>query len=509
VHFANFNELLAENARVRPGHKAVTFEGETWTYGELETTSRAIAAALYRAGIRKGDRVAVMLPNQPMFLGALFGAARIGAVPVLVNVFYGTDEILGILRHSQSKLLFVEPVVRGAKLQGAVEEARKKGDLPDLETLWTVEGGALSAGTPAPDAPDASREIRGSDLALMIYTSGTTGSSKGVMLTYEGLLENARVTAGLMKYSDEDTLLPALPLFSSAGVSLTLISMIAGTHIVLIERNNPQIILETIERERVTILDMVPSGLKLLMKFNRTAGHDTSSLRLVVVGGDSSPPDVGRAVLDDLKCNFAVVYGLTETSPVVSITHLDATEEQRVATVGPPIDGMECSIRDESGRALPAGEIGEVCCKGLYVMPGYFRNEEGTRQCIDDAGWFHTGDLGTIREDGHLVISGRKKDMVIVGGHNVFPAEVESHLIKHPAIKEVAVVGMEHPALGNYLVAFVLLKTPGLSAGDVQAFCNGLAQFKVPQRVLFPETFPYTGSGKVNKRELRRILETQ
>ena len=497
-----FNDILTFNALIRPEHKAVTLHDETWTYGQLAEISQAIAARLEQAGVRQGDRVGLLLSNQPMFLGCLFAATRIGAIPVLINVHYGVDECLGILRDCQAKLLIVNDCDAADRLQ----EGMSEGSVPDLETLWTLAD--LPKTLSSTDQPPASPAISADDIALCIYTSGTTGSSKGVMLSYRGLIDNAQVTAELMAYSDRDVLLPALPLFSSAGVSLTLISLLSGTHIVLTERNNPEVILETIASQRVTVLDMVPSGLKLLMKFNRSAGYDTSSLRLVVVGGDVSPPAVGQMVLSELGCNFAIVYGLTETSPVISITRLDDSVEQKVSTVGAPITGVEVSIRTDS-QALPSGEIGEICCRGPYVMPGYFRNPAATRQCIDSEGWFYSGDLGYLRDDGHLVIVGRKKDMICIGGHNVFPTEVESHLIQHPNIKEVAVIGMESTLLGHYLVAFVVPKTATLQVHEVQAYCQSLAAFKRPQMLVFSEHFPYTGSGKVNKRALReRYLES-
>ncbi len=503
MRFKNFSEILAHNEACWASHPVVTMDTETWTYGDLAIASRRVGALLYGAGIRKGDQVGVLLSNQPMFLACMFGAAHIGAVPVLINAFYGSKEILQIAAHSEIKLLMVEPVVRGAKLLELVENARLTGALPCLKTIWSVPD--LSKELKREDFsaswyPDV--EVGPSDIGVSIYTSGTTGHSKGVLQTYGGLIENARVTAELMAYSERDVLLPALPLFSSAGVSLTLISLLSGTHMVLIDRNNPEIILDTIEKHRVTILDMVPIGLKLLMKFNEKHGRDLSSLRLVVVGGDSSPPEVGKQVLNTLGCNFAVVYGLTETGPVVSITRLDDAEEQKVATVGPPIEGVKIAIRDNAGNDLPQGEVGEVCCQGPYVLPGYFRNPEATAQARDAEGWFATGDLGMLRSDGRLVIVGRKKDMVLIGGHNVFPSEVEAHLITHAGVKEVAVIGIENGGMGNHLAAFVIPKDVNLTAEKVLDFCSSLASFKVPRHVVLTSEFPYTGSGKVNKRVL-------
>lgn len=508
----NFNQLLERSERRFGDRPVVTMDGETWSYARLAATARRVSRLLYAAGIRKGDSVGILLANQPMFLACMFGVAGIGALPVLINAFYGPKEIVGIATHSGIELLLVQPRVRGQDLLELIDSARAAGSLPALQTLWVVADdptGAhphlqtLLASDDAPQLPaDIDQTIGADDLGVCIYTSGTTGHSKGVLQTYDGLLENARVTAGLMAYSDTDVLLPALPLFSSAGISLTLISVWSGTHMVLIDRNNADIILETIENHRVTILDMVPSGLKLLMKFNERRGRDVSSLRLVVVGGDSSPPDVGKQVLSDLSCNFAVVYGLTETGPVVSITRLDDDVEQKVATVGPPIDGMEVAIRDHARCDVAAGEVGEVCCRGRYVLPGYLHNQEATDQCKDRDGWFYTGDLGYLRPDGRLVIVGRKKDMILIGGNNVFPSEVEAHLIQHPGIKEVAVVGIESATRGNYLSAFVLAKDPALDVSELRGFCGQLAAFKVPRNVVIVEQFPYTGSGKVDKRAL-------
>jgi fatty-acyl-CoA synthase len=510
--FRNFNELIAFNAKNRADLPVVTMDGETWTYGRLATETHRVAALLHEAGIRQGDQVGLLLPNQPAFLACLFGTASVGAVPVLVNAFYGPKEIVQILRHSRIKLLFVQPDVHGSDLLSLAESA----DLPELRTIWQVGEGTLEGKHPQlaqllerqdlPEAPVVSDLITRDDIGVSIYTSGTTGLSKGVIQTYGGLLDNARVTAALMQYSERDVLLPALPLFSSAGVSLTLISVLSGTHMILVDRNNPQIVLDAMERHRVTILDMVPSGLKLLMKFNAKQRSDISSLRLVVVGGDSCPPEVARQTLRELGCNFAVVYGLTETGPVVSIMHLDDTEEQKVSTVGPPIEGVELAIRDDERRDVPTGSVGEVCCRGPYVLPGYYRNEEATRACVDAEGWFYTGDLGMMRPDGRLVIVGRKKDMICIGGHNVFPAEIEAHLIQHARVKEVAVIGVEDARLGNQLVAFVLPKSSGLSENEVIEHSQALASFKIPHRVELLEDFPYTGSGKVDKKVLRSRL---
>jgi fatty-acyl-CoA synthase len=513
MKFGNFNEILAYNEKQRASLPVVTMGEETWTYSQLAIASRKVASLLWGAGIRKGDQVGVLVSNQPMFLACMFGTAHIGAVPVLINAFYGSKEIVQIAKLSRIKLIMVEPVVRGADLLDLMDKAHAAGELPHLETIWAVPARNSECDShfnvsmaveksDLPTAPAVEVEIFPDDIAISIYTSGTTGQSKGVLQTYAGLIENARITAGLMAYSERDVLLPALPLFSSAGVSLTLISLLSGTHMVLIDRNNPEIILDTIEQHRVTILDLVPSGLKLVMKFNEGHGRDLSSLRLIVVGGDTCPPDVGRRVLSSLGCNFAIVYGLTETGPVISITRLEDEEEQKVATVGLPIEGVNVAIRDNDRHDLPPGDVGEVCCQSPYVLPGYFRDEQATSQAKDASGWFMTGDLGYIRADKRLVIVGRKKEMVIIGGHNVFPSEVEAHLIAHAGIKEVAVVGIESDRLGNHLTAFVIPKDVNLTTESVLEYCTPLASFKVPRHVVLANEFPYTGSGKVNKRAL-------
>jgi len=501
----NFNlaVILTETAAASPGKPVAVFDGGQLTYGELDELSDRLAGRLEASGIMPGDPVALQLPNIPQFLISYFGILKAGAVVVPLNVLLKAPEMAFHLGDSRAKVLIT--------WEGVLGEAAKGAEAAGLSEIYAVGHPEDGPGAvpferllaiPAPGHTLAPRML--TDTAVIVYTSGTTGRPKGAELTHMQLYMNADIPGRLFGVRDDDIVLTVLPLFHVYGLSsvMNLCVRFGGT-MTLIPRFDPAVVLAAIERDRCTVFDGVPAMFIGLLSYPELDKYDVSSLRIAISGGASIP----GPVLDGFEKRFGVLilegYGLTETASTTTFNI--SVEERRVYSVGKPIWGTQTQVWDDKGNTLPPGKdhVGEVVTRGLHVMKGYLNNPEATAE-VFNGGWFHTGDLGYIDEDGFLFIVGRIKELIIRGGFNVYPAELEDVLHAHPAILEAAVVGIPDDRLGEEVKAVVALR-PGASLTEEEliAYCKErIAAYKYPRVIEFREALPRNTLGKILKGEL-------
>jgi long-chain acyl-CoA synthetase len=490
----NLATLGEDSIRTYGEYAALTFEGRELTNVDQQRFARRLANALRRRGVEPGDRVVVMLPNCPEVLQAYAGISRLGGVVVPVVFLLGADEVRHILSHSGAKALITSP-----------DLAWKAEGWPGMVVLVGGEGqGALGwdeiVKAEADAFPMVAREP--GDLAVILYTAGTTGQPKGVALSHANLVSNARAASRLYELDRTRWSLAVLPLSHSYGLTLMNAGHILGTRSVLLRWFNPELVLETIERYRVQQMAGVPTMYVYLLNFPDAARFDTSSMRLWGSGAAPLPVEIVEPFEAKFGGRLLEGYGLTEASPVVSAHRYSG--ERRLGSVGQPIPCVEVAILDDDDRAVPTGEVGEVCVRGPNVMLGYYRLPEETARTIR-AGWLHTGDMGRLDADGFLYIVERKKDLIIRGGFNIYPREVEEALYAHPQVAEAAVVGMKDALMGEDVVAFVVLKDrERATAEEIAAFCETrLARYKCPKQVRFVDSLPKSPIGKILRKELR------
>jgi long-chain acyl-CoA synthetase len=434
-----------------------------------------------------------MLPNVPHFPVVFYGAQRAGAVVVPMNVLLKGREVAFYLRDSGAKVLFAWHGFAEAAEAGAAE-AGAECVLVDPATFTEMVGAA----EPIAEAIDRDAD----DTAVILYTSGTTGTPKGAELTHAGLTTNVEVSAELFSVTAEDVIFGGLPLFHVFGLTCGLNTAIAaGATLTLLPRFDPTKALEILERDRVTIFEGVPTMYGALLHHPRRAEFDVSALRVCVSGGAALPVEVLRGFEETFDCKILEGYGLSETSPVASFNHPD--RERKPGSIGTPIRGVEMKLVDDDGNDVPQGEVGEIVIRGHNVMKGYWRKPDATTAAIRD-GWFHTGDMAQVDEDGYFFIVDRKKDMIIRGGYNVYPREIEEVLYEHPAVREAAVVGVPHDELGEEVGAAIALKEGAdASADELQAFVKEqVAAYKYPRHVWFVDELLKGPTGKILKREI-------
>jgi long-chain acyl-CoA synthetase len=384
---------------------------------------------------------------------------------------------------------FAEAAEKGAQDAGAECVLVRPGEFEKL------------LGEHEPLAGVADRE--GGDTAVILYTSGTTGTPKGAELTHDNLRRNAELSRGLYDVGAGDTTLGALPLFHSFGQTCALnATILGGGTLALIPRFDPARALEIIERDRVTIFMGVPTMYGAILHHEDAGSADTSSLRVCVSGGSAMPGELLRAFEEKFGCTILEGYGLSETSPVASFNHPD--RERKVGSIGTPIEGVEMKVVDDDGNEVAPGEVGEIVIKGHNVMKGYWRKPEETGDAIRD-GWFHSGDMAKVDEDGYFFIVDRKKELIIRGGYNVYPREIEEVLYEHPAVREAAVIGVPDDAMGEEVGAAVVLKDgESVEASDLQAHVKGeVAAYKYPRKIWFVDELPKGPTGKILKREIK------
>lgn len=498
-------ETLRATADRLPDVPALRAQGTTVTWSQLADAVEACARGLQALGVERGDRVALILPNCPQFPITYFGTVRIGAIAVPVNPVLTVPEAAHIVADSGAAVIVA--VSATAPLAQAV--ARQCPDVRhvivsgDQRPGDTLDFAALLASAPA-KLPDPGAD---DDVAALVYTSGTTGSPKGAMLTHTNLLANARSCVEAIDFSSADILLTALPLSHSFGATVCMIiPVLVGCTSVYLPRFEALSALETIEAERVTVFPGVPSMFAWLTALKTERRFDTSSLRLCVSGGAALPIEIVAPFEERYGTVLVEGYGPTEASPVVSCNR--SKETRKLGTVGPPLPGVEVTIQDDAGHVLPPGEIGEVCVRGANVMKGYWNDPAATAEVMR-GDWLLTGDLGTLDEDGYLSIVDRKKDLIIVGGLNVYPREVEDVLRQLPEVRDAAVIGVKSPLQGERVHAFVELhEGQTLELDRALAHCHRhLARFKVPRAIEVVEALPRSATGKVLRRKLRERFQ--
>jgi long-chain acyl-CoA synthetase len=486
---------LIKAARMYGDKAAVRLDGDVLSYAALDEASARLAGLLRARGVAPGDRVGIMLPNVPEFAIVYYGVLRGGGTVVPMNPLLREREVEYYIADSGARVLFVwhqvtDEATRGAKTAGA-------------DTVVLAPGGLaeMLADFP-PDPQTASRN--GQDTAVVLYTSGTTGKPKGAELTHANLGTNAAVTAStLLLLEPEDVVMGCLPLFHSFGQSVALNAAVGvGATLTLIPRFDPALALQVIARDRVTVFEGVPTMYAAMLAAPNRGEVDVSSLRVCVSGGAALPVEVLRAFEETFGCVILEGYGLSETSPVASFNHPD--RERKAGSIGTPIEGVEMRVVDGEGRKVPVGEVGEIAIRGHNIMKGYWRRPEATAEAIPD-GWFRSGDLGRLDEDGYFFIVDRKKELIIRGGFNVYPREIEEVLYEHPAVAEAAVIGIPHPSLGQEVGAAVALK-PGVQATpeEIRDYVKGqVAPYKYPRHVWIVDALPKTATGKILRREIQ------
>jgi long-chain acyl-CoA synthetase len=490
----NLASLLTDSAARHSERTAIKLDAVELTYAQLDGASAHLAGLLEQHGFRRGDRVGVMLPNVPHFPIVYYGILRAGGTVVPMNVLLKEREVAYYLEDSGAKLLFAWHDFGGEARPGA--EAAGAELIEVDPTGFTELVGAAPARTELADVADE-------DTAVILYTSGTTGKPKGAELTHANLAINTRTNVEtLVHLTEGDVVLGALPLFHSFGQTCGMNSCIlAGGCLTLLPRFDAAKALEIMERDRVTVFMGVPTMYSAMLAVPPEERPDTSSLRVCVSGGASLPVEVLRAFDTQFGAAILEGYGLSETSPVASFNHPD--RERKPGSIGTPIRDVQMRVVDEQDADLRVGEVGEIVIKGPNVMKGYWQRPDATAEAMR-GGWFHSGDLAKVDEDGYFFIVDRKKDMIIRGGYNVYPREVEEVLYEHPAVAEAAVVAIPDASLGEEVGAAVALKAGAeASPAELQAFVKErVAAYKYPRHVWLVPELPKGPTGKILKREI-------
>jgi fatty-acyl-CoA synthase len=523
-------EVLRRTARAHPDRDAVVFPrlGLRWSWAEFDRRVDALASGLIRADVAVGEHVGVWSMNVPEWVVAQFAVGRIGSVLVNINPSYRLHELEQALVQSDIATLIVGSPFKTSDFVGMVEELCpevrsatpdwRAARLPVLRRLvalgprtgpgW-LSWDDIASGRPHPELPRREQGARSGDVYNIQFTSGTTGMPKGAMLTHRNVLMNAYFTATRTDYSAEDRVCIPVPFYHCFGCVLgTLACAVTGAAMVVPAPTfDPGATLEAVAKERCTSLYGVPTMFVAELHHPALNSYDLTSLRTGIMAGSPCPLPLMEAVTNVLGARqITIGYGQTEASPIITMTSVDDPLEVRVGTVGRPIPGVEVRVVDPlTRRDVAEGEAGELRARGHGVMAGYYRNAEATARAIDPEGWLATGDLARRRDDGNYRIVGRCKELIIRGGENIYPPEVEEFLHGHPKVSEVAIVGLPDAKYGEVPAAWVVPR-PGqsLTADEVRAFCRGqIAHYKVPQYVEIAETLPKTVTGKIRKHVLR------
>jgi long-chain acyl-CoA synthetase len=476
-----------------PEHIAVRLDDVALNYAAIDIASSHLAGLLAQRGVVRGDRVGIMLPNLPHFPVCYYGALRRGAIVVPMNVLLKRREVAYYLSDSGAKLLFA--------WEGFADEAQAGADEAGAECIVvTLEGFAQLVGSATPEPAIA--EVDGEDTAVLLYTSGTTGQPKGAELTHANLTTNAEASRTLFTKGADAVCLGALPLFHSFGQTCGMNATLGGGGtLTLVPRFDAAKALEVIQRDQVNVFLGVPTMYGAMLHLPERGDYDVASLELCGSGGSAMPVELMRSFEQAFGCKILEGYGLSESSPVASFNHAD--RERKAGSIGTPIAGTEMQVVDDDGNAVAGGEVGEIVIKGPNVMRGYWQRPEATAETIID-GWLHTGDMGRIDEDGYFFIVDRKKELIIRGGYNVYPREVEEVLYEHPAVREAAVLGIPHDEYGEEIGAAISL-TDGAQATPEELrdyVRERVAAYKYPRAVWIVDDLPKGPTGKILKREI-------
>ena len=480
-----------------------------WSYAELLAEAEQAARAL-TTRFAPGERVAAWAPNLPEWTILEYAAALAGLVLVTVNPAFRPAELSYVLGQSRAAGIFLVPEYR-SPMAKFLEEVRP--DLPALrEAIFFTEWAEFLATAPPPDGVILP-EVHGDDIAQIQYTSGTTGFPKGAELHHRGLTNNARFYAERLGLQPGETYVNPMPLFHTAGCAMGVLGACQSLAVhVPVLAFEPALMLELLEAERAEVFGGVPTMMIAMLEHPDINKRDLSGLRVAVSGGSPVPAGLVRRVEERLGVRFSIVFGTTECSPLVTQVRLDAPPDRRAETLGTPLPQTEIKVADlVTSEPVPPGEVGELCARGYLVMRGYHDAPEATAKAIDADGWYHTGDLGSMDAEGYLRIEGRVKDMIIRGGENIYPREIEDVLFAHPAVGEAAVIGIPDEKWGEVVAAYIRV-APGQnepSSDELRAYCRErLAPYKTPLHWVFVEEFPLTPSGKIQKFRLREELAT-
>jgi fatty-acyl-CoA synthase len=509
---ANFERTVAAHS----DHEALVevASGRRWTYAELDRDVNAVARGLIAAGIDVGDRVGVWSPNCAEWVVAQYATAKIGAILVNVNPAYRTHELAYAVNQSGLRLLVSATEFKTSDYRAMVDEVR--GDCAGLERvvfIGTEDWSELVAGGDEVQQGAVADRLAGlsnTDPINIQYTSGTTGYPKGATLSHRNILNNGYFVTELINFSDQDRLAIPVPFYHCFGMVMGNLGCTShgATMVIPAPAFDPGLTLEAMADERCTGVYGVPTMFIAMQNHPDFASYDLSSMRTGLMAGSPCPVEVMKHCVNDMHmAEVGIAYGMTETSPVSTQTRVDDNLERRTSTIGRVHPHVEIKIVDPvTGLTLPRGAPGELCTRGYSVMIGYWEQEDKTAEAIDDEHWMHTGDLAVMREDGYANIVGRIKDMVIRGGENVYPREIEEFLYTHPDIADVQVIGVPDEKYGEEICAWVKLKDGAqpLDADALREFCSGkLAHFKIPRYVMVVDDFPMTVTGKVRKVEMR------
>ncbi|MFK4763842.1 AMP-binding protein [Desulfobaculum sp. SPO524] len=535
VHHITLGQLLDETIAKYPDNEAVVYVDRdfrlTWRqFGQLVDD---LAKGLMALGVERGEKVAIWSTNVPYWVAMQFATAKIGAILLTVNTSYKVSELEYLLQQSEAENIFVmdgyydtDYVLTMYDLIPELrEQERGRLNSPKFPALKRVgylgpqkHRGMYSVpeivgvGKTVTDEDYRARQdsLDPEDVVNMQYTSGTTGFPKGVMLTHQSIATNGFWIGENQGFTEKDTLCLPVPLFHCFGCVLGVLAAVShGTTMVILEKFDPILVMKSVEQERCTALYGVPTMFIAVLQHDLFSKFDFSSLRTGIMAGSPCPVHIMKQVMEKMYMrDITICYGLTESSPVMTQTRMDDTIERRTETVGKAMPGVEVRIVDpETGEPCANGEQGEVCCRGYLTMKGYYNMPEATAKTIDLDGWLHSGDLGVMDDEGYVTITGRLKDMIIRGGENIYPREIEEFLYTMDGIKDVQVAGVPSKKYGEAVGAFIILQDGvSMEPEDVQDHCRGkIAWHKIPRYIAFLDEYPMTASGKIQKYKLRDI----
>ncbi|WP_028315801.1 AMP-binding protein [Desulfatibacillum aliphaticivorans] len=524
--------ILDQTISQFPDNDAVIYVDRNYrlTYKEFGETVDALAKGLMALGVEKGEKVAIWATNIPYWVAFQFATAKIGAILLTVNTNYKTAELAYLLEQSETENLFLIEGYQDTDYVGTVYEL-----IPELKTqergmlnaprfphlkrvgflgqekhrgMYSIpEIMSLAVMTTDEQYKERQDALDPHDVVNMQYTSGTTGFPKGVMLTHFNIGNNGFWIGENQNFSEKDRVCIPVPLFHCFGCVLGVLAAVThGSAMVILEQFDPVQVMASVEEEKCTALYGVPTMFIAVLEHKLFSKFDYSSLRTGIMAGSPCPVSVMKQVIDLMNMSeVTICYGLTEASPVITQTRIGDNIQRRTETVGRVMPEIELKLVDpETGEDTPPGVPGEVCCRGYNVMKGYYNMPEQTAGAIDDQGWLHSGDMGVMDEDGYLSITGRYKDMIIRGGENIYPREIEEFLFKLEGVMDVQVVGVPSKKYGEQVGAFVILKDGAkLEESDITDFCRGqISRYKIPKYVVFTDSFPMTASGKIQKYKL-------
>lgn len=534
-----FGQYIEQWANLTPDKDFIVYpdRGLRFSYSTFNDRVNKLAKSLLYLGVRKGDKVGIFANNVPDWLTYFFATAKIGGILVTINTNYRTHELEYLVKNSDLNTLCLINGWRDSDyvqmIYDLVPELRehqrgflKSDKFPELKNVVfmgpekhrgmynTPELILLGSQLDDRTLLESTSFVSCQDVVNMQYTSGTTGFPKGVMLTHHNLLNNGNATASCMNFSADERLCVCVPLFHCFGCVLALCSVLThGCTMVMVENFDPLTVLASVQQEKCTALHGVPTMFIAELNHPMFPLFDLSSLRTGIMAGSLCPIETMNNVMQKMNMKeMIIVYGLTESSPGMTATRVSDPAEIRATTVGKAYPAVEVKIADpETGVELPAGEQGEICCRGYNVMKGYYKNEEATAKAIDSEGWLHSGDLGVMDLKGYFRVTGRIKDLIIRGGENIYPREIENYLYTNPEIEAVEVVGVASEKYGEEVGAFIKKKAGSqLNEEDVTDFCRGqIARFKIPKYIFFVTEFPMTASGKIQKYRLREMALEQ